>query len=208
MSVCACKTSAAFNGKICVSSAQISAQLSLVNASFAQQFKQTDRLNALSCADATKPVRCPDEAWVASGKVATCATSMAACSSTASAFRAYLQQKAALCGGITPVFDYVLMTCVPSGVSATPTLSCPDGSMRCPDATCASSCSSIPAPPCPGGSSGTLLCPGSQALCAASLADCAKKQPWNGCAVGLVACPSKPGVCAPSLLLCASAASP
>jgi hypothetical protein len=165
-------------------------------------------LNALTCTDLRQPVRCPTAVWTAPEKRGQCHTSMAACAASPADFRSYLQNLASKCADSTPVFDAVLMKCISSGLPPTPALSCPDGMMRCSDGSCAASCSAVQAPSCPSGSTGSFLCPGNRLICASSLSECSKKQPWNGCAVNLLQCPNRTGVCVASLQDCASAPGP
>jgi hypothetical protein len=208
-STCVCVAGKGFfNGQICVSQGAIAETFALVNKTFAHQQQQANILNELFCADLSLPVKCPRADWVASQNWNQCQTSMAACAASAADFRIFLQNSANKCSGSTPVFDPVLMQCIPSGLSRTPALSCPVGMMRCSDGTCAATCSAVQAPACPSGSMGSYLCPGNQLLCAASLSECSKKQPWNGCPINLLQCPNRPGVCVASLQDCATAPGP
>jgi hypothetical protein len=210
MSVCICSASARFNGGTCVSLSQHAADQHRINASFTEQQRQAGRLTAMSCQDTAKPVRCPDEAWVVAQRVGGCHTSMAACASSPAAFKSYLMTEAARCATSTstPLFDHVIMRCVAPGTPKTPVFPCPTGSKRCFDGTCQASCSSSTAPACPSGSTGSFVCPGNAVYCAASLSDCSKQQPWNGCPFGLIECPARRGVCVSSLSACAAAPGP
>jgi hypothetical protein len=197
-----------FNGQICVSQNALAAAIAAVNGTFVQQQQQATVLNNLYCSDPSLPVKCPRATWVASTKIDQCHTSMAACAASAAGFRTYLQTLANQCTGRTPVFDAVLLQCIPSEVPRTPAFSCPDGMKRCFDGSCDTTCTAIQAPACPIGSSGSYLCPGNQLMCAASLSECSQKQPWNGCPVNLLQCPKRPGTCVASLQDCASASGP
>lgn len=196
-----------FDGRICISAATYSAVVGQVNKTFAQQQHQADLLNALSCADRTKPVKCPSSSWVAAQKSGQCQTSMAACAASAADFRTYLESQAKLCAQGTS-FDHVLMQCIASEAPRTPVFSCPAGMMRCSDGSCEATCAAVQPPACPSGSTGSFLCPGNQVACAASLSECSKKQPWNGCPVNRIQCPNRPGICVASLQDCASAPGP
>jgi hypothetical protein len=209
MAVCVCVPNVGFfDGKTCTSATALSAVIGAVNQSFLQQQQQADRLKSLSCADPLKPVKCPSDAWVDAQQVGQCCTSMAACATSAAAFRTYLQTQSSLCTGSTPSFDYVLLQCVASNQLPMPVFSCPAGMMRCSDGSCNSTCSNAQTPQCPSGSTGAFLCPGNQVFCAASLSECSQKQPWNGCPVNQVQCPNRPGVCVAVLQNCASAPGP
>ena len=196
-----------FDGRICISAATYSAVVGQVNKTFAQQQQQADRLNALSCADLTKPVKCPSSSWVAAQKSGQCQTSMAACAASAADFRTYLEGQAKLCAADT-TFDNVLMQCIASEAPRTPVFSCPAGMMRCSDGSCDATCATVQPPTCPSGSTGSFLCPGNQVACAASLSECSQKQPWNGCPVNRIQCANRPGICVASLQDCASAPGP
>jgi hypothetical protein len=208
--VCVCVQDVGFfDGQICISAASHSSVAGLVNKTFLRQQEQANRLNGLSCADPVKPVKCPNSSWVPQQKSGQCHTSMAACASNAAAFRAYLENQASLCAAKTS-FDSVLMQCVPAEAPRTPVFSCPPGMMRCSDGSCdtAANCSSVQAPACPSGSTGSFLCPGNRVACAASLSECSKKEPWNGCPVNRIECPNRIGVCAVSLQDCSSVPGP
>ena len=198
-----------FDGQTCISAAAQSSVAGLVNKTFLRQQEQATRLNGLSCADPVKPVKCPNSSWVPQQKSGQCHTSMAACASNAAAFRTYLESQASLCAEKTS-FDSVLMQCVPAEAPRTPVFSCPSGMMRCSDGSCdtAANCASVQAPACPSGSTGSYLCPGNRVTCAASLSECSKKEPWNGCPVNRIECPNRLGVCAVSLQDCSSAPGP
>jgi hypothetical protein len=179
-----------------------------LNESFRLQQDQADRMNVVTCSDLTKPVKCPSDEWVTPQKSGQCHTSMTACAASSADFRSFLQTQAHLCSGSTLAFDYVLVQCVSAAQPRTPAFACPTDMMRCSDGSCAPTCSSAQASACPSGSTGSIICPGNQVFCAASLSECSKKQPWNGCPVNQVHCPDRPGVCVASLKDCASAPGP
>ena len=208
--VCICvQDTGFFNGQICTSAAAQSSVAGLVNKTFWRQQEQAGRLNALSCADPVKPVKCPNSSWVPQQKFGQCQTSMSACASNSAAFRTYVESQALLCPEKTS-FDSVLMQCVPADAPRTPVFSCPPTMMRCSNGSCdtAANCASVQAPACPSGSTGSYLCPGNRVACAASLSECSKKEPWNGCPVNQLQCPNRPGVCAASLQDCSSVPGP
>jgi hypothetical protein len=207
--VCRCvENIGKFDGKVCVSAEVYATVIAAVNRSFAEDQQQMDRLQALSCKDSKTPFKCPTDTWVATQNSGQCQTSMAACASSAAAFRTYLQSLAGACSGSTPIFDSILLKCVAKDRPPMAVFACPPNQMRCADSTCGVTCSAVQAPECPAASAGKFVCPGNQVICAASLAECSQKQPWNGCPVNQFQCPSRPGVCVAALQNCGSAPGP
>jgi hypothetical protein len=207
--VCRCVENVGkFDGNVCVSAEVYAGVIAAVNQSFAEDQQQMDRLQALSCRDSKTPFKCPTDSWVASQNSGQCQTSMAACASSAAAFRTYLQSLAGACSGSTPIFDSILLKCVAKDRPPMAVFACPPNHMRCADSTCGVTCSTVQLPECPAASTGKFVCPGNQVVCAASLAECSQKQPWNGCPVNQFQCPTRPGVCVAALQNCVSAPGP